>query len=530
MKSVYLCRVSSKEQEQEGYSLPSQERLLTEYGERKGLIKDRVFSFAESASLTKQRKVFDEMMKYIKNNKIKIIVCEKTDRFTRNLRDLIGIYNWLEEDEERQLHLVKDGLVLHKNARSQEKFNLDIKVVMAKNYIDNLSEEVKKGQKEKIERGWTPASPPLGYRAVEVDGKIIHVKDERYADIVTRMLNLYASGNYSVERLSNLMYEEGLRSKKGCKLLPSRIHGYLTNPYYYGKIEWKGKIYPGKQEPLIDKDTYDRIQGILTNRCTPKQSKHSYLFKKLIRCQECNGLITWEKHKGIIYGHCHHYHNCTQRVYVKEYEVEAQLVNALELLQIKNKRIQGWIYKSILASHEYQIQNQRKILADLVYRKSQIANKISVLVDMRTSLEIDKDEYVIKKSKYKEEEEQLQNSINKYQKYEDRFVKLGVQFFEISQRAKERYKELSAEKKRMLINLIYSSVSLNGRRVTFTYSNAFQILAKAVEATNSSKIEDLVKLPKSILELTEKSSNMLQSPSFSPAYTVLRRRRESNPR
>jgi len=404
MKAVYLCRVSSKEQEQEGYSLSSQERLLSEYGDRKGLIKTKVFSFAESASQKKLRKIFDEMMVYVKKQDIKIIVCEKTDRFTRNLRDLIGIYTWLEEDEERQLHLVKDGLILHKNARSQEKFNLDIKVVMAKNYIDNLSEEVKKGQKEKIERGWTPGSPPLGYKAIEFEGKIIHVKDEQYASVVTRMLHLYASGNYSVERLSRLMFSEGLRSKKGCRILASRVHGYLTNPYYYGKIEWMGKLYPGKQEPLIDKDTYDKIQHILTNNCTPKQSKHTYLFKGLIKCDECHGTVTWERHKGILYGHCHHYHDCTQTVWVKEYQVEEQLINALKLLQIRNKRIQGWIYKAILASHEFQLQYHRKVLANLILQKEQKAKQLSELVDMRTALEIDKEEYTIKKTKYKGEE------------------------------------------------------------------------------------------------------------------------------
>ncbi len=530
MKSVYLCRVSSKEQEQEGYSLSSQERLLSEYGDRKGLIKTKVFSFAESASQKKLRKIFDEMMAYVKKQDIKIIVCEKADRFTRNLRDLMGIYYWFEEDEERQLHLVKDSLILHKNSKSQEKLNMDLKVVIAKNMVDNLSEEVKKGQKEKIERGWTPGSPPLGYKAVEFEGKIIHVKDDKYADVVTRMLNLYASGNYSVERLSQFMFEDGLRSKKGCRILASRVHGYLTNPYYYGKIEWKGQISQGKQKPLIDKDTYDKIQNLLTNRCTPKQSKHSYLFKGLIHCEECHGTITWEKHKGILYGHCHHYHDCKQTVWVKEYQVEDQLKLALKLLQIKNKRIRGWIYKAILESHEFQIQYHRKVLATLILQKDQKAKQLSELVDMRTSHEVDKDEYNTKRTKYKAEEEKLQNAINKQRKYEEKYIKLGIQFFEISQRAKDKYEKLFPDKKRMLMNLIYSSITLNQGKVTFTYSRAFQILAKAVVATNSSKLEDLVKLPKSIFELPEKISPMLQSPHYLSAYTDLRRRRESNPR
>ena len=45
MKSVLLCRVSSKEQEETGYSLPAQEKLLTAYAERCGYEVPRYFTF-----------------------------------------------------------------------------------------------------------------------------------------------------------------------------------------------------------------------------------------------------------------------------------------------------------------------------------------------------------------------------------------------------------------------------------------------------------------------------------------------------
>ena len=146
IKSVLLCRVSSKEQEESGYSLPAQEKLLRSYTENKGFEATKIFTISESASGKKQRETFNLMFAFVKKNNIKIIVIEKVDRFTRNFKDSVDMYKWLEEDEERQLHSVKDSITLHKNSRSQEKLNWDIRVVFAKNYIDNLSEEVKKGQ------------------------------------------------------------------------------------------------------------------------------------------------------------------------------------------------------------------------------------------------------------------------------------------------------------------------------------------------------------------------------------------------
>src|SRR3990167_9683322 len=178
MKAVLLCRVSSKEQEETGYSLPAQEKLLTSYGNNKGFKTAKNFSITESASGKKQREIFDGMMAFVKKEGIKIIICEKVDRLTRNFKDAVDIDEWLEKDEERQVHLVKDSLILHKNSRSQEKLNWGIRILFAKNYIDNLSEEVKKGQKEKISQGWLPTKPPLGYKTIGEKGHKIHIVDE----------------------------------------------------------------------------------------------------------------------------------------------------------------------------------------------------------------------------------------------------------------------------------------------------------------------------------------------------------------
>ena len=96
MKSVILARVSSKEQDETGYSLPSQEKLLNEYGQSKNLLPAKNFSISESASGQKQRATFNEMMAYVTKHDIKNIICEKVDRLTRNFRDAVAINDWIE--------------------------------------------------------------------------------------------------------------------------------------------------------------------------------------------------------------------------------------------------------------------------------------------------------------------------------------------------------------------------------------------------------------------------------------------------
>jgi site-specific DNA recombinase len=75
-----------------------------------------------------------------------IILVEKTDRLYRNLKD------WVTLDElDLEIHFAKENVVLSADSRSSEKFLHGIKVLMAKNYIDNLSEETRKGMTERAE-------------------------------------------------------------------------------------------------------------------------------------------------------------------------------------------------------------------------------------------------------------------------------------------------------------------------------------------------------------------------------------------
>src|SRR5690349_6589116 len=120
--AVILARVSSKSQEDEGYSLDSQLKLLQGYCAKQDLSVVRVFKIAETASKQQSRKVIHEMLDYISKNGIYHLAVEKTDRFTRNFRDAVAIDEWLEQDEHRRLHAVKESLLLHKNAKSDVKF------------------------------------------------------------------------------------------------------------------------------------------------------------------------------------------------------------------------------------------------------------------------------------------------------------------------------------------------------------------------------------------------------------------------
>jgi site-specific DNA recombinase len=166
--AILYARVSSKEQEKEGFSIPAQLKLLRGYAEEHGFTIIQEYVDVETAKRA-GRTGFTAMVDFFKRQAksktseqaCRIVLVEKTDRLYRNLKDWVTL-----DDLDLEIHFVKENVILSRDSRSSEKFIHGIKVLMAKNYIDNLSEETKKGMLEKAEQGVYPSAAPLGYRNV----------------------------------------------------------------------------------------------------------------------------------------------------------------------------------------------------------------------------------------------------------------------------------------------------------------------------------------------------------------------------
>jgi DNA invertase Pin-like site-specific DNA recombinase len=205
VNALVYARVSSKDQEREGFSIPAQLELLRSYASANGFAVAREFVDVETAKAV-GRAGFGEMIAFLKKSpSCRIILVEKTDRLYRNFRDYVTI-----DELGVDIHLVKENVILSPKSRSSEKFMHGVKVLMAKNYIDNLSEEVKKGLRQKALEGMWPTFAPLGYKnLVGPDGKRIIAPDEQLAPIVRRLFERYATGKYSMKEIAKLARADG---------------------------------------------------------------------------------------------------------------------------------------------------------------------------------------------------------------------------------------------------------------------------------------------------------------------------------
>src|SRR5215471_10745923 len=160
---VLYARVSSKDQESEGFSIPAQLRLLRDYAASKGFVIAQEFTDVETAKES-GRTNFGQMLAYLKKHAgvCRTILVEKTDRLYRNIKD----YGTVDELNV-EIHLVKENEIISRQSRSSEQLVHGIKVLMARNYSLNLAEETVKGMTEKARAGIYPSYAPVAYRNVD---------------------------------------------------------------------------------------------------------------------------------------------------------------------------------------------------------------------------------------------------------------------------------------------------------------------------------------------------------------------------
>lgn len=529
-KAVIYARVSSREQEETGYSLSAQEKLLRDYAQRCNLQIVKVFSVTESASGIKQRVFFNEMMRFIESEGIAHLLCEKVDRLTRNLKEAVEANNWLDTDHERRIHFVKTSLVLHQGAKSDEKFRWDIEIVLAKKYIANLSEEVKKGQKEKISQGWLPTRPPLGYKTLGDKGHKIHVIDVDTAPFIRKMFKEYASGRHTIASITQMLADEGFRSRAGYKLVRSRIEALLKNPFYYGDLRWNNEIYKGSHEALITKELFTKVQDVMfgRNRNTGKMRTHKHLFKGMVKCKECGGAITWERQKGIVYGHCNQYRKCVKRPWYKEADFTAIIQAQLEEFRILTPRLSEWIKKALKHTHTVEIKERDSIVKTLQDRQNRLRQRQSMLYDDRLDGRIDAQFYDAKSNETARELDEVTEALRNQEKDDRRYYELGEALFELSQRAGDIFEDAVPEKQRRLLSLMCQGVYVEQGKLILHFTPEFEMLKALAVKLNSSKENEPVPSPYQIFELPKYGSGKGKASTFVPASPALLRDQGSN--
>jgi len=483
-QAVIYARVSSKEQEKEGYSIPAQLKLLKEYAATQGFRVAQEYVDVETAKAT-GRVAFGEMVAYLKAHpSIRALLVEKTDRLYRNLKDWVTI-----DDLDVEMHFPKEGVVLSRESRSSEKFMHGIKVLMAKNYIDNLSEEARKGMQEKAEQGIWPTKTPLGYRNITgPDGKRIIATDPAVAAIVAKLFEWYATAQFSVREATLKARELGLVYRKsGGKIPVSTVNAILRNRLYCGQFEWNGKLFQGSHEAIVSVELWERVQGVMDGRLAKKHRRmtHDFAFSGLIACAKCGCAVVGEiKKQRYVYYHCTGYADKCQgnpascrSKHVREELLEQQFTELLGRLRFDNEVLE-WVRDALHASHADERREHEEAIRRLQAKYKRLGDRITAMYVDKLDGKIGGEFYDKFAGEWREDQLRLQREIDRHQTAEQSYMDEGVQILELARNAQTLFEKQEPRQKRRLLNFLLSNCSWENGEVVATFRQPFDLLAE----------------------------------------------------
>lgn len=473
MKAILYARVSSKEQEKEGFSIPAQQRLLKEYAAKSGFRIVEEFTDVETAKST-GRTEFGKMVDYLGTNPdVKGILVEKTDRLYRNFRDYV-----LLEDLDIEIHLVKENEVISKDSRSHAKLVHGIKVVLAKNYIDNLSEEVKKGMREKAEQGEWPSKAPIGY----LNNKTTHLVELHSvkAPLVRRAFELYVSGQYSLDSLRKYLASLGLTSGSRRPLSKSMIEAILKNPFYYGEFVWKGNYYRGVHEPIISRELYDQVQTLLRRKGKPR-IRRSFPFAGLLRCGRCGCSITAEIKKGkYVYYHCTNGKGKCDQEYVKEERLDELLAELVRAVQIDQDAV-NWIVQALQSSASEEREFRQKETDRLQRQVDSLQSRLDGAYIDKLDGTIDEGYWLDLSTKWRGEQDTAMALLQRHRDSDRNYVDQATNILELAQQAYSQYIHQDPLEKRKLLDSLLSNCIIRGTTLYPTYKKPFDLIVEGVK-------------------------------------------------
>lgn len=278
LKYLAYCRKSSEGEDRQAQSIETQKQIVVEYVQKQKLTLVGIIVECKSAKDDGNRPEFQKLIKAIETGQANAILVAHIDRLSRNLIEaglldkLITSGKLLEIRTPNNIYTANDDLPL------------GIELLFATSYSKRLSRRVKEGNETKLRKGEFIGVAPLGY--LNHQGKIY--PDPQRAKLIQDLFNKASTGEYSLTRLTQYIYSQGLRTRSaGNKVVKAVIHRTLTNPIYYGLIRRKGKSYSGTHEPLVDKSVFDKVQAILKGKRTRGTRQLNFLYRGYLTCSVC---------------------------------------------------------------------------------------------------------------------------------------------------------------------------------------------------------------------------------------------------
>ena len=495
MKYIAYCRKSTDEPDRQILSIEAQVAELKEFATRENL---KIVKFVVESKTAKEpgRSKFNEVLTLLEGGTADAILAWHPDRLARN-----------SIDGGRIIYLLDTGKLLDLKFPSfwfdntpQGKFMLSIAFGQSKYYVDNLSENVKRGNRQKLRRGEWPNKAPFGYLNDQIKKKV--VVDTKRAKYVLKAFQMYSTNKYTQVDIINFFTKNHIRNVSGHILHKDKIKRILTDPFYYGVMRFNKELHVGSHTPLISKKLFDKVQEmLLKNKRNHTNRTSEFDFLGLVKCGECSGSITAEKHvkyyKRTNRTATYIYYRCTKKKGVgtcnQKYITNLDLEKKLRVA-VYNRSISTFVAKSFFEWANKDAQKEKSQLKNNLFALTQqlekTNEKLDRLLEAYLDKVIDETEYKQKKNKLIENKVSLESQITDLKEKGNIWLEPFLNFTKIAKtgakiaRVKNNCHELSVQAK-----TVGSNLNLKDRNLFVSGANsAYQVLAVDPTTAHSTRV------------------------------------------
>lgn len=486
MKAVGIARVSTKEQEEQGHSIPAQVARIKEFATGKWFPDIVIHELAES-STKDTRKQFEKIIESIeKSSECVSLFVETIDRLQRDYKESV-ILDELRKKGKVRMYFFRENLVIDQNSNSADIMRWDIWVFVAKQYVGQLRDNVKRSIDRKLLDGEWIGKAPLGYININKDDGTISKKSEwrdckkwivpdpERSHFIAKAFELFSSGLHSTEGIGKLLSKEGFTTREGKKIGKSSMHEILKNPFYYGEMISKGKKYKHHYETLIPYWLFEKCQRILEWRASNERgtmyNRKEFLFKGIIRCKACGKKLSSYTQKDINYVRCH---SC-KSVHEREDVFEKQIEDIFKTISIPEDAMLDLV-QILKENHNREQDFWEKQQNSLYQERIKIEKKIEIAYEDRLDWRITGNEYDKKVQELKKKDQDILEQLKDHSKWDEAFLITSSYILELAHRAYELFKSSQTSKKRELINFVFANFQADGSKLVYKTKEPFNEL------------------------------------------------------
>lgn len=521
MKAVLLLRVSSKEQE-ENHSLSAQKMRLEEYSTRKEFMDKKTFSVVES-STQGERKQFKEVIQFIKKQKgTTALIIEAVDRLQRSFKESV-LLDEMRRKGEVELHFVRENLIIHQNSKASDLFIWDIHVVIAKGYVASLSENVKRSNEKKLRSGEYTQKAPVGYLNYKDTNKRSQIRiDETRAHLVQEAFKLYASGGYSITKITAWLKENGCtnNTKAETPLTKSGVHKMLQHKFYIGIMTVNGIEYPHKYPKIIDDWIFSKCQEVLhrkTQKHKKEETKHEFIFKGLLHNKSTGRLLSGDLKKGkYVYYYSPRYLNSPASERVKEEVILKQIEDVFLSIKIPSIYV-AEIKEHLKVTHEAKSSFKAKRVQELRRSADRLDKKMSNLLDLRIDNSISEKQYKTKLNELKKQKSFNTDQLEQLDDADEKFALTVEYILELCSNSCQIFRSSKVPVKRHIIQFVFSNLQLNGQKLVYDLHKPFNDMTETKSRSKWLRLVDTFRTQyyQDILFLYEKLHLLNELPELS---------------